>query len=125
MAALGLPALGYLVFAARADARFALYGAIMIIGLAQGAEGDIGAYLISRGFDLQNFSLLLSLMTASLGAGTAIGAVVLSVTLRLSGSYQAYVLICAATTLAGAACFALTGRRSLRAPSLRMARHAA
>jgi hypothetical protein len=40
--------------------------AVAIVGLAQGAEGDIGAYLISRRFDLKNFSLLLSFLTASI-----------------------------------------------------------
>lgn len=109
--ALGLPTLGYLLFAAQPEGMALLYAGIMLIGLAQGAEGDIGAYLISRGFDLRNFSLLLSLLTATLGASSATGAVILSVTLRLSGSYQPYILICAAATLAGAACFGLTGRR--------------
>lgn len=109
--ALGLPTLGYLVFIAQPGPMLALYGAVMLIGLAQGAEGDIGAYLISRGFDLRNFSLLLSLLTATLGASSASGAMILSLTLRLSGSYQPYLIICAITTFAGALCFGMTGWR--------------
>jgi MFS family permease len=122
--ALGLPTIGYFTFASQPGAIVALYGAVAIIGLAQGAEGDIGAYLISRGFDLRNFSLLLSLMTATLGASSAVGALVLSVTLRLSGSYQTYMLICAATTLVGAMCFALTGSRLIKAPRKALAQDA-
>jgi len=52
--ALGLPALGFLGLASPFDGPWLLAGAILLVGLAQGAEGDVGAYLTSRTFDLRH-----------------------------------------------------------------------
>jgi MFS family permease len=113
MAALGLPAIGYLVFASHITATPLLMAAIMIIGLAQGAESDIGAFLLSRRFPLKNFSLLLSLLTMMIGIGGAAGSLVMSLTLHWGG-YVPFLVISAAATLLGAVLFALTGLRRLR-----------
>lgn len=109
--ALGLPAIGYATFATPASSLLMLSGAVMLIGLAQGAEGDVGAYLLSRQFDVRNFSLLLSLLTATLGTGTALGAVVLSVSLRITDSYQPFLLFSSIVSAIGAMLFGLTGIR--------------
>lgn len=108
LVSLGLPAMGYLIFASPVTAMPWLVFAVMTIGLAQGAEGDLGAYIIARSFDLRNFSLLLGFMTAALGAGSAIGSIILSITLRSSGGYEPYLVVSAVATLIGAALFALT-----------------
>lgn len=116
IAALGLPTIGYLVFASQITATELLIAGVLLIGLAQGAESDIGAFLISRRFDMKNFSLLLSLLTMMIGAGGAIGSLVLSLTLRLYDSYMPFLLLSAAGTLVGALLFALTGLKRLRTP---------
>lgn len=107
--ALGLPAIGYLVFASAITATVILMAGVLLIGLAQGAESDIGAYLISRKFEMKNFSLLLSFLTMSIGLGSAIGSLVLSFTLHTYDSYVPYLLLAAAGTLVGAVAFGLTG----------------
>lgn len=109
--ALGLPAIGYLVFASAVTSTAILMAGVLLIGLAQGAESDVGAYLISRKFDIKNFSLLLSFVTMSIGLGSAIGSLVLSFTLRASDSYTPYLILSAVGTLLGAAAFGMTGMR--------------
>lgn len=109
--ALGLPAVGYAVFASGTGAVGLLMGSVLLIGLAQGAESDVGAYLISRKFDLKNFSLLLSLMTMSIGLGSAIGSLVLSFTLHRTDSFVPFLVLCVVGTLLGALAFGLTGTR--------------
>jgi MFS family permease len=108
--ALGLPAVGYLIFASHlAAATSLLMMAVLIIGLAQGAESDVGAYLISRRFGLRNFSLLFSFVNMTVAGGTAAGALVLSTALRAWDSYAPFLLVCAVTTLCGATLLGLTG----------------
>ena len=60
---LGLPAIGLAMLASPFDSIWLVAGSILLMALAQGAEGDIGAYLISRKFALRNYSLLMSFMT--------------------------------------------------------------
>jgi MFS family permease len=119
--ALGLPAIGYGLFASGTPVAAILMGGVLLVGLAQGAESDIGAYLISRRFDLKNFSLLLSFLTMSIGIGSALGSLVLSYTLYLTDSYTPFLVLAAVGTLAGAAAFWLTGARRWNADKPREA----
>lgn len=107
--ALSLPAIGFLIMASPTAIVWVLAGAVLLIGIAQGAEGDIGGYLISRHFSLKNYSLILGCVKAGLDGGGAIGALILSFTLRVSDSYTPFLVIVAATTVLGATCFFLTG----------------
>jgi MFS family permease len=107
--ALSLPAIGFVTLASPVDLIWLLAGAVLLIGLAQGAEGDIGGYLISRHFNLKNYSLILGFVKAGLDGGGAIGALILSFTLRVSDSYGPFLIIVAMTTVLGAICFFLTG----------------
>lgn len=113
--ALSLPAFGFLILAYPDATVSMLVAGILLIGIAQGAEGDIGGYLVSRHFELKNYSLIFSFVKSALDAGGAIGALILSFTLATTGgSYLLFLLICAATTIAGAFLFFLTGRDSTR-----------
>jgi MFS family permease len=112
--ALGLPAVGYALFASGTGVVAVLMGGVLLVGLAQGAESDVGAYLLSRRFDIKNFSLLLSFLTMSIGIGSALGSLVLSYTLYLTDSYTPFLVLAAAGSLAGALAFGLTGARRWR-----------
>jgi predicted MFS family arabinose efflux permease len=112
---LGLPAVGYLLFAAHVTTLVPLILAVGLIGFAQGAETDIGAFLLSRRFDTKNFSLLISFMSAMVGFGGAAGSLVMSATLRVDDSYVPFMLLSAAGTLVGAVLFALAGRSRMAA----------
>jgi len=115
-AALGLPAVGYLILAGGVIPLGAVFAAVLLIGLAQGAEGDLGAYFISRTFDITNFSLLLSFVTAAIGGGSAFGSAALSLSLHQGFGYPVFLIFAATTTAFGAAMFALTSRSSSPAP---------
>jgi len=108
--ALSLPAIGYVVLAMPLEAAWFIGGAIIIVGVAQGAEGDIGAYMVSRHFSLKNYSLILGFVKTGLDAGGAIGALVLSFTLASTGSYNSFLYIVAVSSVLGAICFFLTGQ---------------
>ncbi|KHK91622.1 MFS transporter [Novosphingobium malaysiense] len=110
LAALGLPAIGFLILASPAEQGWLLASAVLLVGLAQGAEGDIGAYLTSRTFDLAHFSLIYSFLIASMGLATAFGSIVLSMTLGATARFDAFLIIAAALTIVGALCFFMTGR---------------
>ena len=107
---LGLPAIGLAALASPYDSVWLVAGSILLMALAQGAEGDIGAYLISRKFALRNYSLIMSFMTVALTLGSATGAVVLSYSLTLTDSYASFLWLSAAATVVGAWLFYLTGR---------------
>ena len=111
-----LPALGFVAIASPVDASWVLIASVAVVGLAQGAEGDIGAYLTSRRFSLQDYSFVYSFLIAALGTGTAIGSLVLSFTLHQTDSFNTYLLIAAATTIVGALCFYFTGRSGNEMP---------
>lgn len=110
LTALGLPAIGFLILASPAGQPWLLAGAVLLVGLAQGAEGDIGAYLTSRTFDVANFSLVYSFLIASMGLASAVGSLALSATLASTESFDLFLLFCAAITIVGALCFFMTGR---------------
>lgn len=110
MAVLGTPAIGYLLLAAEVTEVPLVFLAIGVIGFAQGAETDIGAFLLSRRFDARHFSLLIALMSAMVGLGGAIGSLAMSFTLRATDSYVPFLLLAAGGTIVGAIAFSLAGR---------------
>lgn len=115
--ALSLPAIGFGIMASPTTLVGLLAGAVLLVGIAQGAEGDIGGYLISRHFSLKNYSLILGCVKAGLDGGGALGALILSYTLRLTDSYTPFLIIVAIATVLGAICFFLTGPgRNYRTP---------
>jgi predicted MFS family arabinose efflux permease len=107
---LGLPTLGYILLAGHVSAIVLLCLAIGVIGFAQGAESDIGAFLLSRRFDTRNFSLLIALMSAMVGLGGSAGSIVMSATLHSGAGYLPFLWLSAAGTLVGAVLFSLAGR---------------
>ncbi|MCB2076295.1 MAG: MFS transporter [Novosphingobium sp.] len=108
--ALGLPGAGYFALASPVDTNLLMLTSIVLVGLAQGAETDVSAILTSRKFDMRHYSFIFSLLMASMGIASALGSMVLSLTLLQSDSFDTFLIICAVLTLFGAACFFLTGR---------------
>jgi predicted MFS family arabinose efflux permease len=109
LVALGIPTLSYIIFASGITATPVLIAAVLAVGLAQGAEGDVGAVIVSRRFDEKNFSLLFGIMGMALATGSAIGSLVLSFMLRRDDSYQPFIIVCAVTAFLGALLVGLTG----------------
>lgn len=107
--ALGPPALAYVAIASGFDARLVLAVSIAVIGLAQGAETDVAAYLTSRRFGLGHYSFIFSLLMVASAVANAVGALLLSLTIAQTGRFDTFLYIAAAATIGGALCFYLTG----------------
>ena len=109
LAALGLPAIGFVALASPYDAKWILAGSIALAGLAQGAETDIGAVLAARHFHLDHFSFVIGMLMTSMGLASAIGSLILSYVLHQTQSFVIFLFVSAVATLAGALCFYLGG----------------
>lgn len=107
---LGLPALGLFALASPFDMSWVLIGAIAVTGLAQGAEGDIGAILTSRKFDLQHYSFIYGFVIAAMSGASAVGSLILSYMLHRTDSYAGFLVLAGVVTLVGVLCFYFIGR---------------
>lgn len=107
---LGLPAIGYLAMASSFDPAWLLAGSVLLIGLAQGSEGDVGAYLASRKFSMRHYSFIYSFMIAAMGLASALGSLALSYILHITDSFDIFLVLSAIATVGGALAFYMTGR---------------
>lgn len=108
---MGLPAIGMFVLASSVDTVPALTFAVMMMGLSQGAEGDIAGYLVLRHFKVQIYSSVLGIVIGALGFASSLGAGLLSLALRMSGGYDVYLVLTAIGVLVGSGLFLLLGRK--------------
>lgn len=106
---LGLPVIGLLMLASDADSVAALAVAILLVGMAFGGEGDVIAYLVVRFFGIGVFSTVLGLLTTAIATASALGAALLGVSLKLTDSFNAFLMFAALCVFAGSALFQLLG----------------
>ena len=127
LATLSLPAVGYVILASDITVVPTLAFGVFIIGFAQGAESDLGAFLVSRRFETRNFSLAMGVVFMMHALGSALGATILSLSLVRTDSYASFLMIAAVATVIGAALFVMTGHRraKVRLPDWRAAAEAA
>lgn len=104
---MGLPAVGLLILASSIDATPALFLSIALIGLSQGAESDVAAYIVARYFGLKVYGSVLGLVLTGIGGATVLGAIILSASLDLTGSYTAFLFGCALSVILGSMMFFL------------------
>ena len=109
--ALALPGLGCLLFASGWDSFAVLVVAVCCLGAAWGAEGDVIAYLVSRRFSLNIYSTVLSVLSAAIGVSSAVGAAILSWSLRGSDSFTGFLVFAGVAALLGGGSLLLLGRR--------------
>ncbi|MBX7434611.1 MFS transporter [Mycobacterium sp. Y57] len=115
--AMGLPGVGALLLASPWDGLPAVVIAVCCLGAAWGAEGDVIAYLVARRFSLQIYSTVLSILSAAIGLSSALGALILSRTLRESPSFNGFLTFAGVAALLGGALFVALGRRTASAPA--------
>jgi len=116
---MALPALGCVALAlAAADGADAAasaavlglaVGGIVAAGLSQGAEGDIGPYIVARRFGLTAFSAVMGALVAATVVGTAAGAMLFGRTFDATGDYGLALWLGAGAFLAGAVCWLMVG----------------
>jgi predicted MFS family arabinose efflux permease len=108
---LALPSMGLFVLASDFDAPWVLLIAVFFFGFAYGAEGDLVAFLVARKFGVAIYSSVMGLMTAVISISTAMGALLLSVTMKQTGGHFALFLgITGVAVLIGASFLLLLGR---------------
>jgi MFS family permease len=100
-----VPAFGFLGLWSDFDPAWFLIGAMMLVGVAQGAEGDVAAYLVTRYFDIRTYGFVMGMVSSSLSAASSAGAVVLSTMLRGNENYMPFLLFAVVVTVIGAALF--------------------
>ncbi|UVO54256.1 MFS transporter [Sphingomonas sp. SUN039] len=111
MVSLGLPAIGLWLIASPYDSTAVLTLAVLLIGLAFGAEGDLITYLVVQHFGVRVFSSVMGLMTGIISVSAALGAILISVTLKMTDGYTAFMLIAGTTAAIGSLLFALMPRQ--------------
>jgi MFS family permease len=107
---LGLPGVGLIIFSAGTAAMLPIVIAVLLLGVSFGAEGDVVAYLVMRFFKLEVYSTVLGLVFGALALSVAAGALLLSVLLKLSGSFTPFLVFSGSAALLGSAIFTLLRR---------------
>jgi MFS family permease len=112
--AFALPVLGLSLLASPLDSFAVVFAAIMLIGIAFGAEADVVPVLVVRWFGLRVFSTVLGLLTAAMGAAMALGNGLLAAMLATTGSFDAYLIAAAGSAALGSLLFLTLGQERFR-----------
>ncbi|RYD93513.1 MAG: MFS transporter, partial [Sphingomonadales bacterium] len=107
---MALPAIGIFILASGISSHWLLICAVSTVGMALGAELDIGGYLVMRFFRPELYGTVYSMSSSMIGVSGAIGALLLSFTLKLTGDYNLYLIISGISLLLGAALFLSLGK---------------
>ncbi|MCC5862709.1 MAG: MFS transporter [Gammaproteobacteria bacterium] len=108
--ALGLPAIGCLIFLV-ADAQVPmLIAATMLVGIGAGAEFDIAAFLIARYFGMRNYGRLFGFHIGLATAGSAVTPVLVGWSFETTGSYTVTLIACVVAFGAGSLALLTLGR---------------
>lgn len=113
--AMAAPAAGCLLLtdfagaAAQGGALGFVIAGIVLAGMSQGAEGDIGPFVMARRFGFAAFGGMVGALGAATAAGTASGTMLFGGIVTGTGSYDLALFIGAACFLAGALCYLALG----------------
>lgn len=110
MIGMSLPAIGLLIFASSFDGTVILTLASLLIGCAFGADGDIAGYIVSRKFSVAIYSSVMGLITMAITLSIAAGSALLSLSLKLTGDYNTFLVAGAMSVIVGASLFLLLER---------------
>jgi predicted MFS family arabinose efflux permease len=114
---MAMPAVGIFILASGITSLTLLMAAVATIGIALGAELDIGGYLVMRYFRRQVYSTVYSILSSMIGLSGAAGALLLSFTLRTTGGYALFLWIAGVALIAGAVLFLSLGRYPAAQPA--------
>jgi MFS family permease len=106
---MSMPTVGLAVLASNLDGELWIAFAMLLIGFAQGAEGDIVAYLVARWFSVEIYSSVLGIVFTFMGISITVGALILSLVLKVSDSFAPFVGASSAFVFMGSTLFFLLG----------------
>jgi predicted MFS family arabinose efflux permease len=104
---MGLPGLGLLLIASSLDVPAVLTFAVLCLGFAFGGEGDIVAYIVSRQFPVAIYSSVMGMVTMAMSISTSLGAALLGLMLKQTGTFDAFLVISAIAVFTGGLLFLL------------------
>jgi MFS family permease len=102
-----LAAVGLFIFASSIDARPMLMVAALLFGLTCGAESDIVAYLVVRNFGVRIYSSVAGILAATVAISAVLGALTLSLMLKLFGNYAAFLTVAGVLVVVASGLFLL------------------
>lgn len=115
-ATLVLPAIGILFLAGtQHNLAFTAVG-VLLLGIAQGAEGDQVAFFVARFFPLELYSRIFSVLMVCISASLGVGGILYGYTFDRTGSYDVVLYASSASFIFAGACMLLLGRRNLQGP---------
>jgi MFS family permease len=106
---LALPALGFAILASSYDSSWAIAFSVLLMGLAQGAEGDVAAFLVGRHFPLGIFASVNGLIGGFTALGASLGSLLLVGMLKHTDTFTAFLLFSVIVTLIGSVLIAFVG----------------
>lgn len=112
------PAIGCLMLLPGTVSPWLLYAALLMIGLGQGAEIDIVAYMIGRYFGLRSYATIYGLSTLAIALSVAVGASLIGAAYDRFGSYDIPLVIASASFALAAFCYLMMGRYPASDPDL-------
>jgi len=104
-ATFGVPSISLAVLAGGISNPWMVGAAVLGLGLAMGAEGDLIVYFAAKYFPPEVFSSVLGLLTATMAISASCGALILSGTLEATDSYVQFLGIAAAAMMVGSLSF--------------------
>jgi MFS family permease len=107
---LGLPGVGLLILATGTTTFVPVIIAVLLLGLALGSETDVVAYLVMRFFKLDVYSTVLGLVFGALALSVAGGSLILSLMLKLTGTFTSFLIFSGVAALIGSCLFAMLKR---------------
>ncbi|UVO54297.1 nitrate/nitrite transporter [Sphingomonas sp. SUN039] len=107
---LALPALGFVLLAGPYDGALLVGFSVLLMGLAQGAEGDVAAYAVARHFPISIFASAMGPVNAATALGASLGGAVLVPMLARWDNYVPFLIFSAVVTLLGGIALFLMGR---------------
>jgi len=107
---MAMPGIGQLILATPVHNTLVLQFALLLMGLTTGAEGDIAAFLVMRYFPSPKiFGSVSSIVSAGAGSAAGLGGVLLSLTFRVSPSFNLFLVLGAIGIFVASMLFLLLG----------------
>lgn len=105
-----LPAIGCLFLLASNVDPWIFYGALIMVGIGQGAEIDVVAFMIARYFGLKSYSSIYGLSTLGIALSASIGAAMIGYAYDRFGNYDLAITAASASFALAAMLYLAMGR---------------
>lgn len=119
-ATLALPAMGVLLLLGpEPNMVFTIIGVVML-GIAQGAEGDQVAFFVAKLFDLRIYSRVFSILMMCISASLGVGGILFGYAFDKTGSYDIVLYASSVSFVFAGVCMLLIGRspRAIKVPAV-------